>query len=172
MQPLARSAAKALAIVFICTSVSAQGQMNDSASSDLSRLVAGHVGELFIGMVPADIEKRLQKSLALRFAGEGRAAVTLEKQAELQRLQLRSFMSTPIESVDVFFTERKGSLRIDFISVGVPCQEVTSLQARLKVLPHASAPEPAQANHSATAKQPFRWGAESKPSCRLWLSEA
>jgi hypothetical protein len=172
MQPLARSTAKVLTIVCICTSVSAQGHLNDSANSDLSQLFAGRVGELFIGMAPAEIEKRLKRSLALQFAGEGRAGITLEKQTELQGIQLRTFMGTPVESVDVFFTERKGALRIDFISVGVPCQEVTLLQARMKVLPHASAHDPAQASGSASAKQPFRWGADREPRCRVWLSEA
>lgn len=172
MQALTRATTKALAILCICTSVSAEGQLKNSSSSDLSRLDEGRMGELFIGMPPAQIEKKLHRSLALQFAGEGRAGLTLERPAELQKIRLRTFMGAPVESIDVIFAHREGALQIDFISIGIPCQAVTSLQDRVKAIPHAARPEPAHTSRTASQKQHFRWGAESKPSCRVWLSEA
>ena len=171
---LRRSFARvALPLLLAVSTGSALGQDLSASDFQAKKFAEGTVGLLSIGMKISQIELHLRRSLELRFAGDGRAGVSFEKSADLQELRVLKFLGVTVEVVDVLFKSQGNTMYVEFISLGVPCANVSNIQTRLSTL--REQPQAQQATPTSSALAPRRryvGGAEKAPACRVWLREA
>lgn len=119
--------------------------------------VGSGIGQLVIGTKFSALEDVLNQKLVIRPAGNRRGGVSLAEPATLASLRADRLYGSKVEAIDVFFIEDKSGLSVEMLSLAVSCDDVPVLRMRL--------------SHQATlgTSSSYVWGAETKPTCRLWM---
>ena len=151
----------------------AQGQGSSAPGLEAKRFLEGRVGVLSIGMTTSQLEQRLKRPLELQFAGDGRAGVSFDESADLERFGVSTLFDADVEAIDILFKTQGNDLLVEFIYLGIPCAKVSQLQARLSTLRRQRQTEDAICASGVPAyKNRYVGGADERPSCRVWLREA
>ena len=137
-------------------------------------LQTGCVGRLRIGDSRAAVEKLIGRKVALQFAGDGRAGLTLDKRNDIRRLGFSLPLQISATATDIFFVTQPSMAVVEMISLAIPCTDVQRLrqEAESVGVPTVANPKGGWRVDEQQSRQKFIWGADSQPVCRLWIRAA
>jgi hypothetical protein len=129
----------------------------------------GRVGAVSIGVSVESLERLLGHRLKLGFAGDHRAGVTLTHPGDLKKLGVTHIDGRKVEDIEIMFDDRGKKTNVEFISVGLSCEDVREIGLALKEDHDTIHLDGDGGWRRDGGKARFFWGGDPKRGCSIWV---